>query len=300
MAPVMLRTIFAGAFQLIAVCALSCLVANAAEIRNDPSRGAEGAVLEGRIEVGDSDKLLDFIFKSHGIVEIYLASPGGNLIEAMKLGRLIRLLDLSTVVPGKPLTNQDRVGDAAQHALKDPKANSMCASACFFVFVAGIHRTHDVVGPAILGIHRPFASTNDSKTLGPDQVTVINDQVRTAVENYLKEMGVPKEYAVNMFSVPKGRIRWVRNDEFEADFEGFISDLRDVVNTRCERRRSTEKMIGQEPKSSSGAKTTAVDESMGAPGAKQREERSGCERKVQEELAVGAFDAFSQKSSTLQ
>src|ERR1700678_1788825 len=75
---------------------------DAAEIRVDPSRAVDtGAVLEGKIAAGDFAKFKDFIFHSGNTVEIYLASPGGDLAEAIKIGLLIRLLKLSTVVPSK-------------------------------------------------------------------------------------------------------------------------------------------------------------------------------------------------------
>ena len=82
----------------------------------------------------------------------YLASPDGDLAEAMKIGLLVRVLNLSTVVPGKPLTNQAFESAAAEHGLANPKADYKCASASFFIFVAGVHRSHDDHGPALLGI----------------------------------------------------------------------------------------------------------------------------------------------------
>ena len=98
--------------------------------------GGGCAVLEGKIDAGDFDKFKSFLLNGNNPVEIYLASPGGVLADAMKIGLLIRTLKLSMVVPGKALTNQSRELAAARHDLKDPKADYMCASACFFVFVA--------------------------------------------------------------------------------------------------------------------------------------------------------------------
>src|SRR5262245_20886682 len=74
-------------------------VASAAEIT-----GGSWVVLEGPIEVGDYDRLRDFLlakreYSAHEPLcaeiyldgcpeEIYLASPGGDVAEAMKIGRL--------------------------------------------------------------------------------------------------------------------------------------------------------------------------------------------------------------------
>ena len=60
--------------------------------------------------------------------------------------------------------------------LKEPKANYVCASACFFIFVAGIDRQSGE-GP-LLGIHRPYLSEADLKRLSGDQVINSQDNKR--------------------------------------------------------------------------------------------------------------------------
>ena len=97
-----LMAIFNSVFRFMTTVG-ACLVGSAAiaaEIRNDPSRmAAWGAVLEGTIEPGDFEKVRRFIFDGHGALEIYLASPGGDLSEAMKIGHLLRALKVTTVLP---------------------------------------------------------------------------------------------------------------------------------------------------------------------------------------------------------
>jgi hypothetical protein len=132
-----------------------------AEIRRTSSAEARhvnfaDVILEGRIETGDYDKLLKLIDERCGEAAdcpnvIFLASPGGDLIEAMKIGRLVRKLRLETSVPidvppvPSDLPPQDRQKieadlKAFKSVLKDAKANYMCVSACFFIFVAGVYR----------------------------------------------------------------------------------------------------------------------------------------------------------------
>src|ERR1700733_7735178 len=215
-------------------CGLWSATVDAAEIRMDPSRAAgDGAVLEGKINAGDFDKFKSFLLNGNNVVEIYLASPGGAVVDAMKIGLLIRTLKLSTVVPSKALTNQSRESAIAGHDLKDPQADYKCASACFFIFVAGVHRSSDADGNAILGIHSPSLSESALNKLSYDQVAAADNRIRTAIENYLKMMDVPAKYAEDMFSVPKSKTQWIRNDEFEADFAGFIPTLRGWVAARC-------------------------------------------------------------------
>jgi hypothetical protein len=266
-----------GAARAVAVaCLLGARTADAAEIRMDPSREhPKGAVLEGKIEAGDFDKFKSSILNGENVVEIYLASPGGNLGEAMKIGLLIRTLRLSTVVPSRALTNQAHNGVAAQHNLKDPAANYMCASACFFIFVAGVHRSSDNSGPAILGIHRPTVSASDLKRLSLDQVTAADNQARTAVKNYLTAMDVPAKYAENMYSVPMHKIQWIRFDEFQADLHGFIPEVRAWVGTRC-------------------GDSTDVEKK----GWEESQRKLDCETNVQEELAFHAYgDALKKQNN---
>jgi hypothetical protein len=46
-------------------------------------------------------------------------------------------------------------------------------------------------------------------------------------------MGVPAKYAVEMYEVPKEKVRWLTEEEIEADFHGFIPEVRAWVRTQC-------------------------------------------------------------------
>jgi hypothetical protein len=232
---------------VLVVSILVSVTAVAAELHVDPSGSRSAAVFEGKIEAGDSDKFKDFILKSGRLTDIYLASSGGNLAEAMKIGMLVRFLKLSTVVPSKQLTNQGRDLAAARHDLKDSK-DYTCASACFFIFVAGIHRSSNDRGPAILGIHSPTLSPNDLTKMAPNQATVAKDRIRTIIESYLKVMDVPAKYIEEIYSAPDSRVRWIRNDEFQSDFAGFISELKALVKAKCDTRPSRAEQSHQTPK----------------------------------------------------
>jgi hypothetical protein len=255
---------------------LSGATVDAAEIRVDPSSvGAAGTVLEGKIEAGDFDKFKSFILNGNNPVEIYLASPGGDLAEAIKIGLLVRILKLSTVVPSKALTNQNRYLAATRRNLKDPNADYMCTSACFFIFVGGIHRSSDDFGPAILGIHRPSLSDVELRKLSLDQATAAEDRTRTTIEHFLKLMDVPAKYVEDMNSVPKGKIQWIRNDEFDTDFVGFIPELRDSVKAKCGPRSGVEKKNS---------------ENLSDVSTQKDETQLNCEKRFQDELAHEAYD----------
>jgi hypothetical protein len=197
----------------------------------DIKRGlrSDEIVLEGQIERGDCAKLGNFAYKE-GARRVYLASPGGNLLEAMEVGRLVRALKFETIVPGK-LRDDLEKKRADQHQLQNYKANFMCASACFFAFVSGISRVSDL-GDPLLGIHRPYLSESDLKGMSGDQAIASAGKIRSIVEAYLKEMSVPAKYAEEMFFVRNGEVRWLNSDEFEADLEGIIPELKDWIEAR--------------------------------------------------------------------
>jgi hypothetical protein len=254
---------------------LDPLPAGAAEIRIDPSLAAgQGAVLEGKLEAGDFDKVRNFILDGAGAHEIYLASPGGNLAEAMKIGLLVRLLKLSTVVPSRAPTPEGRETLAARHGLTNPRSDYMCASACFFVFVGGLYRESDAHGEPILGVHRPAVVQKGPTRLSPEQLAGADAKAQSVIKNYVKAMEIPTLYADEMYSVPKNYMRWIRNDEFERDFKGFVPELRDVVRAFCTKPTGTE--IG-----------IANDNEL----INRDDKEAKCEQKFQDELAVNARNA---------
>lgn len=289
---------------LFVACFAGLTAAHAADIRVDTSHApAAGAVLEGTIEAGDFDKFKDFILKGNNAVELYLASPGGNLAEAMKIGILVRLLKLSTVVPSKGLTNESVTLAAARHHLKDPKANYTCASACFFIFVAGVHRSYDGLGPAILGIHRPAVLENDLKRMDRDQAAAADKHIQTAVEKYLKAMDVPEQYAnsmYNLYASPKGRVRWIRSDEFDADFDGFIPKLKDWVNAVCDNLTDIEQKNWERLKYKARAAEMTAIHSAADASIKRYEARLDCETKLQDGLALEAYRTLRTSESPLR
>jgi hypothetical protein len=243
----------------IAVVAASTAPLYAADIRADiiggGTRGSGGkmlgprnVVLEGKIEAGDYDKLRnmygerghsEFSLGLSIVNELSLASPGGDVAEAMKIGRLVRALRLQTVIPS-------RVGPhlaVGMHKLNNPQENYMCASACFFVFVAGVNRVADVSDEPILGIHRPYLPDSELKVMTGDQAISSANQIRAMVENYLKEMNVPPKYADLMFSIPKDQIRWIKGADYHADLQGVIPELKDWLAVRCDKRTDVEKSL---------------------------------------------------------
>ena len=194
-------------------------------------------VLEGKIVRGDYDKLRNFLATKSNFDKIsggvFLASPGGEVAEAMKIGRLIRALQLSTDAPSGPPTGIPKFGESVikPNNLVDPRMDYQCVSACFFIYVSGIYRNVNWAGR--LGIHRPSPSENDLKKLSSDEVTNLNNRLHRVIENYLREMNVLVKYVDLMFSVSSPGMRWITQDELDSDLQGFIPELKDLVDAKC-------------------------------------------------------------------
>jgi hypothetical protein len=251
------------AFGLSLLVALSIIVgvfpASGAEIKSDLHGDT---VLEGKIESGDFNKLQSFLFRVPGKYEPdFMASPGFP----------------------------------RRYNLSDVKTNYMCVSACFFVFVAGVKRFVDSPsGQAILGVHRPYLSESDLQALSSDQAITSANRTRAIVEIYLREMGVPLKYLDEMFSVSKDSIYWISRDEIRADFSGFIPELRDWVDARCDNRSQAERTIWNKPYN----ERTPAERAIIGKILEKVSERVSCETKLQETLSFDAFEQAFVKGKT--
>jgi hypothetical protein len=194
-------------------------------------------VLEGKIEAGDFDKVRSFLGNKANFERInggvFAASPGGNLVEAIKIGRLIRALRLSTEAPSGPPTEARRFSQPviAPNNLVNPRINYQCSSACFFIYVSGVYRSLGWVGR--LGIHRPTQLESETNKLDVEQATNLAWRVRGFVKKYLDDMNVPDKYVDLMYSVPPNEVRWISQSEFESDIEGFVPDAKRWLSSKC-------------------------------------------------------------------
>lgn len=77
-------------------------------------------VLRGEIVAGDSQRLIDFLTSEEGRVwtQIGVSSPSGSVDEAIRMAKIIKFM----------------------HLLVSVEKNGHCASACFFLFLAGSPR----------------------------------------------------------------------------------------------------------------------------------------------------------------
>jgi len=77
---------------------------------SEPGGGLRSIVIEGEIMKGDYERFIKEIKQHNGkISKVYIFSPGGNFSEAIKIGRAIRKLELTTVVPSQSEDGQPQL-----------------------------------------------------------------------------------------------------------------------------------------------------------------------------------------------
>jgi hypothetical protein len=169
-----------------AICGIALAVAALAPAkaatftREDFSNGMTGIGISGEIVVGDYNRLLAeaVAAKRRGrqYIAVYLNSPGGNILEAMKMAAGIHEVKFDTVVPD----------------------NAECASACFFLFAAGGRK---FASPsAHIGVHSASIE---------GQENIITMGVSAMVSRFLTEWGVPAGIIVKMITTQPGDVAWL-------------------------------------------------------------------------------------------
>lgn len=154
-------------YTLFIVLALLFGMKSSAAVIGDWPDG--GISIIGEIETGDASRFLEFLQSYEGVKPIWLTidSPGGNVSEAMEIGKLVR----SASIPVNPLLR--------------------CNSACFLIWAAAPYRR---IGIVSFSLHRPFYQrgiySNLTVAEASEAYRVLEDRFRS----YLQEIGVSNEF----------------------------------------------------------------------------------------------------------
>lgn len=153
--------------------------------------GTDAIVIHSKIRAGDFDRFAEAAAGKHGLL-VKLSSVGGDVIEAIKIGKLIRRNSMWTEVT----------------------ANSECASACVFILQAGVVRRADDQSQII--IHRPtFSAIPFSKLEDEEAAKVYNDMVRNLRRYFVDDMGGSEEAFRLIMATPFAAPRTLTDQETE-------------------------------------------------------------------------------------
>ena len=154
---------------------------------------------------------------------IFLFSRGGDVEEAMKIGRLIRRLRLTTYAPDRPPT---------QAILASPadKTNNVCASACVLVWVAGARRTGD-----LLILHRPYPTPESVGKLSDIEFEALEKNAILKVKTYLQEFELP-QYYIDKMILTASRDGYMPSDEglTAHPLPEIAGSLEELILSKCD------------------------------------------------------------------
>jgi hypothetical protein len=128
--------------------------------------------------------------------DVYISSPGGNLLAAMKIGRMIRQAGANTYIgslvprPPSPITGQPSVKPIP----------GVCYSACALAFLGGVYR-YAVTGSEY-GVHR-FSSPSGPAGSDLDTAQIVS----AAIGTFVRDMEVDPGLFDLMVHEGKDRIR---------------------------------------------------------------------------------------------
>ena len=196
--------------------------AHAADVRLASSHEGSplpGITIEGRIAPGDFEKFAALALGTSGISTVWLASPGGNLSEAMRIGWLIRQLALEVQAPVDRIRPLVRLEDTG---------NNTCSSACFFMYAAGARRQGSV-----LGVHKPSLPADESFALGLEGLVAAQRRIQDATAIYLDRMGVPERYTAVMMATSSAGMLWLDPQDIDRDLTGVATEYVDRLRGTC-------------------------------------------------------------------
>ena len=184
----------------------------AADMVIDPS---EQFFLVGPIVAGDFERFKAALRKAPAdLATINLRSPGGNVLEALQIGRLIRSLYLDTGAPLSPEAGPyAKHNCSTDHASVRRKGMCLCASACFLIWAGGMTPFGDHVY-----LHRISFDKDYYGSLSPAEADVKYEQGLRIVRDYLTEMGVKEKYYEKLVRTPSNFSSKLKFLEIASDF----------------------------------------------------------------------------------
>ncbi|UPJ76165.1 hypothetical protein [Bradyrhizobium sp. 187] len=174
---------------LLLTLALFSRVVHSAEVKVGVGKSGQATIwITGEIVPGDADKFSQSVRQANDsgkfVANVRLDSPGGNLLEGVKIADAIRF--------GKTSTN---VGKTA-----------VCASACFLMFAAG--STKNAGYGAQVGVHGA-SGENGEETAASGAATV-------SMAKIAKELGVPSAIIGRMVVTSPQDMVWLSPQELQS------------------------------------------------------------------------------------
>ncbi|WP_040639740.1 COG3904 family protein [Microvirga lotononidis] len=181
--------------------------------------------MSGRIVPGDAKRFEALLAKEGpSISGVALRSPGGDVDEAMRIGRIVRAKLLRTLAPiSSPEGNVCMMGGSPEQA-----SECVCLSSCFLIYAGGVMR-----GGNVLGLHRPRYDEAFFANLPLEAANRRYGAVIERIKAYLLEMGIGDRYLDRMLRVSSSEMEILSKDEADRDLNGFIPAMAEWLKAKC-------------------------------------------------------------------
>ncbi len=144
-------------------------------------------LIQGDIKKGDFLKASTFLNTAEGPTLVRLNSLGGDLDEAIRIGELLRVRNMTAYI----------------------NTSDSCVSACVLILAGAVNRITD----GRVGIHRPYLIVPQGNTV--DEQKVIYSKIETKVKQYLENMNIPVRLYDVMFRIPPEKVRFLNKQELQ-------------------------------------------------------------------------------------
>ena len=179
-------------------------------------------LLRGSIEKGDYEKIVKLYRGSHPFLgQFKLISSGGNVDEAIKIGRLFRKYMIAAWAPAE-INGSFFLPGSSTKPLCNDSSECVCASACALIWFGAQDRFGTV------GLHRPRTNDPTFKALSPAEASAVYRRMLDSVVRYLDEMEVPKQMIESMVATGSAEIRWVDSIKNRLERPPSIAEWKDA------------------------------------------------------------------------
>jgi hypothetical protein len=181
--------------------------------------------MSGRIVPGDAKRFEELLAKEGpSISGLALRSPGGDVDEAMKIGRIVRAKLLRTVAP----ISSAEGNVCFMRGLPEHAPECVCLSSCFLVYAGGVTR-----GGNVLGLHRPRYDEAFFAKLPLEEANRRYGAVIERIKAYLLEMGVGDRYLDRMLRVSSSEMEILSKEDADRDLNGSIPAMAEWLKAKC-------------------------------------------------------------------
>ena len=166
-------------------------------------QNCQRVAIEGKIASGDADKLEWILIQPFSASEFLLQSPGGNLLEAMTMGRLLRASFASIE------TMRNKCGGPGQA--------TCCASACALVYLGAARWNPG----DLLGLHRPTLEDLGEEDYSKARTAL--EDTRILTQRYLKEMEIDGRVFYDMMrTAPEQLVIWTVLKKYPPSLQDWL------------------------------------------------------------------------------